>query len=150
VVGNPLKNIGECMMRTAPVYAAAVAAFCAVPAFGSDVKVTVVPHRTVYLYSSADLAQLRAANPDHYARAQRILASANHLCRPGHEQLEFTQADARDVACQASLLRTSNPPQSQVVFTLDDTRYVALVRLTDDPPRLTPAREPLSTVAGAK
>lgn len=129
------------MMRTAPL-SAAVAAIWAVPALGSDVNVTVVPHRTVYLYSSADLAQLRAANPDHYARAQQILAAANHLCRPGQEQIQHADTDSREATCQANLVWTSNPPQSQVVFTLGDTRYVALVTLTDDPPRPILARAP--------
>ena len=37
--------------------------------------------RTAYL-DARGLEELRTTNPDHYARAQRILAAANHLCRP--------------------------------------------------------------------
>jgi hypothetical protein len=39
-----------------------------------------------------------------------------------------------------SVSSTSNPPRWRMTFTLDDTRYVALVVITDDAPRLTPAR----------
>lgn len=95
--------------------------------------------RTVYLNGPSDLARLREANPAHYARAERILAGANHLCRPGSGELRKA-AGARDLRCAGPLLKTSNPPKSQITFTLDDTRYVALVRVTDDPPRPIPAR----------
>jgi hypothetical protein len=46
-----------------------------------------------------------------------------------------------DVHCAGMLLLTSNPPQWRMTFTLDDTRYVALVVITSDAPRLTPARQ---------
>lgn len=35
----------------------------------------------VYLDAST-LARLQVTNPNHYARAQRILTAANYLCRP--------------------------------------------------------------------
>ena len=109
------------------------------PAALADEALTSPPSRTVYLDGPSDLAQLRQANPAHYARAQRILAEANQLCRPGPGRIQEV-AGARDVTCAASLLRTSNPPKARVTFKLDDTRYVALVVVTDDPPRLTHAR----------
>jgi hypothetical protein len=102
--------------------------------------ITPVPRQTVYLSGDHDLQWLRRSKPDHYARAERILAAANHLCRPGLPQTEFAAASARDVRCAAMLLRTSNPPQFSLSFTLDDTRYIALVTVTDDPPRAIPAR----------
>jgi hypothetical protein len=33
-------------------------------------------------YLALALAELKATNPDHYARARGIMAAANHLCRP--------------------------------------------------------------------
>jgi hypothetical protein len=95
---------------------------------------------TVYLDGPSDLARLRQANPDHYARAERILAQANQLCRPGAGRLEAV-AGASELRCESALLRTSNPPKREIHFRLDAVRYVALVTITDDPPRLTPARQ---------
>ncbi|MFZ1905532.1 MAG: hypothetical protein WAU56_09100 [Steroidobacteraceae bacterium] len=45
-----------------------------------------------------------------------------------------------DVSCYGMLLRTSNPPKVEIDFSLDDTRYSALLTITDDPPRVVPAR----------
>src|SRR5690349_9256531 len=77
------------------------------------------------------LAQVRTSNPSHYARAQKILAAANHLCRPAAGEVEYTKLGAKDVSCLHDLLRTSNPPQREIRFTLDETHYAALVVLTD-------------------
>jgi hypothetical protein len=96
-------------------------------------------HRVVHLDDPAALAQLRAANPRHYAQAQKILADANHLCRPTAGEVEYAQSGAKDFSCIRSLLKTSNPAKREIRFRLDDTYYVALVALTDDPPRLVAA-----------
>ena len=93
----------------------------------------------VYLDDPASLAELRAANPGHYARAQKILAAANYLCRPTAGEVEYAKFDAKNISCLRSLIKTSNPPKGQIRFRLDDTQYVALVTLTDDPPRLVAA-----------
>jgi hypothetical protein len=93
----------------------------------------------VYLDSPASLAELRAANPVHYARAQKILAAANHLCRPNAGEVDYAKFDAKNIACLRSLIKTSNPPKREIHFRLDDTQYIALVTLTDDPPRLVAA-----------
>lgn len=92
----------------------------------------------VHLDSPADLAQLRERNPEHYARAVRLLAAANRLCKPGQPKLQ--NADGRDISC-ALLLLTSNPPKRALSFTLDTTRYVAIVTLTSDRPELLPAAQ---------
>lgn len=113
---------------------------CATPALAHETeRLTSPPVRTVYLDGPSDLARLRELNPAHYARAQRILTAANHLCRPVRGQVQEL-AGARDLKCAGPFLKTSNPPKWQITFTLDDTRYVALVVVTDDPPRPTPAR----------
>jgi len=85
----------------------------------------------VSLNSTVDLARLHATNPDHYARAVRLMKAANTLCRPGEPKLQNT--DGRDISC-AMLLLTSNPPKRALSFTLDNTRYVAIVTITADPP----------------
>jgi hypothetical protein len=109
----------------------AVAVSGATPALADD--------PTVYLDGPSDLARLRQVNPGHYARAERILAGANQLCRgPGRLA---AAAGASELRCESALLRTSNPPKMEIHFRLDAVRYVARVTVTDDPPRLTPARQ---------
>ena len=111
---------------------------CALPALADDAALVSPPRRTVYLDGPADLARLHQVNPAHYARAQHILAAANRLCRPGAGQLLGAEG-TRDLTCAAGLLLTSNPPKREIGFTLDDTHYIAIVTITDDPPRLIPA-----------
>jgi hypothetical protein len=93
----------------------------------------------VYLTDPAAVEQLRTTNPVHYARAQKIISAANYLCRPTPGEIEYASADAKDVSCIRTLLRTSNPPKREIHFRLDDTTYIALVTVTDDPPRLVQA-----------
>jgi hypothetical protein len=97
---------------------------------------SVVIQPPVRLYTAEDLAKLRTANPDHYARAARLIASANRLCQPGKPKLQ--NVDGRDISC-GLLLLTSNPPKRELSFVLDRTRYVALVTMTADRPAPMPA-----------
>ena len=87
----------------------------------------------VPLNSTADLARLRESNPNHYARAVRLMEAANTLCKPGEPKLQNT--DGRDISCDMLLL-TSDPPKRALSFTLDSTRYVAIVTITVDRPQL--------------
>ncbi len=87
----------------------------------------------------ASLAELRAANPIHYQRALKIIDAANELCRPEPGKVEYTKLDAKNISCARLFLRTSNPPKRQLSFRLDDTQYIALVAVTDDPPKLVAA-----------
>ncbi|HEY6922082.1 MAG TPA: hypothetical protein VI653_01345 [Steroidobacteraceae bacterium] len=96
---------------------------------------TAFPDKQVYLYSQSDLDRLRATNPGHYARAERIMAAANELCRPKPGDVSYAKFGARDISCAEMLLKTSNPPKRQISFMLDDTHYIALVVITDDPAR---------------
>lgn len=91
----------------------------------------------VHLNGPVDLAQLRDTNFRHYQQALKIMGAANQLCRPHAAEIEHT--DAKDVSCTQMLLRTSNPAKRDLRFRLDDTTYIALVTLTDDPPRLVAA-----------
>ena len=103
--------------------------------------VAAFPDKVVYLYDAADLAHLQATNPVHYARAQRIMAAANELCRPQPAGVWYARFEARDITCADMLMFTSNPPKRQIGFTLDDTHYIAMVVVTDSPPRVMPAFE---------
>jgi hypothetical protein len=94
----------------------------------------------VYLDGPVSLAQLRASNPIHYQRALKIIDAANELCRPKAGEMEYARFDAKNISCARALLKTSNPPKRQLSFRLDDTQYIALVTVTDDPPKLVAAR----------
>lgn len=104
---------------------------CAASCAWADDMVVIQPE--VRLFTAQDLETLRATNPDHYARATRLLASASQLCQTGKPKLQNT--DARDISCGLRLL-TSNPPKRELSFVLDRTRYVARVTMTADQPRL--------------
>jgi len=92
----------------------------------------------VRLDSASALAQLRRTNPDHYARAVRLMNNANTLCNPGAPKLQ--NADGRNISC-AMLLLTSNPPKRELSFTIDNTSYIAIVTVTADRPHLTDAAQ---------
>ncbi len=133
-------------MRSASVWAArsavfgAAAAICGSSAFADLPPVASPPrHQIVYLFTSAQLEQLRQSNPRHYAQAQRILAAANTLCKPGADEVTRVSLDVHDLKCFGALMMTSNPPKTQLSFRLDDTRYVAIVTLTDAGARAMPA-----------
>ena len=124
----------------------AVAAACTVALAASGIQTVAagdipaqVFDKTVYL-DSRGLEELRSSNPDHYARAERILKAANQLCRPRVPEVYLAQFGVRDFSCAPMLLLTSLPPKREIGFRLDHTRYVARVVVTDDPPRLLPAR----------
>jgi hypothetical protein len=94
----------------------------------------------VHLNGPADLEQLRHSHPGHYQQALKIIDSAKELCKPHEAEIE--RAAAKDVACSQMLLRTSNPAKREIKFRLDDTTYIALVTMTDDPPKLVAASPP--------
>jgi hypothetical protein len=110
-------------MRTL-VMAAVLSAVCAPTAF-ADTR----------LDTPQDLANLRATNFEHYQRAERIIAAANTLCRPGLPKVEQAKFGATDLSC-AHLLLTSLPAKREIAFKLDGTRYVALVTITANPARV--------------
>jgi hypothetical protein len=95
---------------------------------------------TVYLDTAASWARLHDQNPRHYARAELLVAAANRQCKPGVPAVQPTDGNSdRLERCEMLLLRTSNPPKRELTFVLDRTRYIAIVAITDDPPRAVPA-----------
>jgi len=94
---------------------------------------------SVYLDGPRALDRLRETNYRHYLRAMKIMEAADELCRPQRARIEYAKFDAQDIECVNMLLLTSNPPKRQIHFRLDDTRYIALVVVDDDPPMLVSA-----------
>lgn len=78
-----------------------------------------------------NLEAVERANPEHYAKIQRILAEVPQ--RPPAERSvaswRRTEFQARDVR-YTDLVMTSLPPKKRLAFSLDDTAYVAVVTLT--------------------
>jgi hypothetical protein len=74
------------------------------------------------------LQALARDNPQHYAKIERILADVTR--RPPQTVPRWMNAEfgARQVSFP-SLLKTSDPAQRSLSFTLDDTRYEAVVRV---------------------
>jgi hypothetical protein len=81
----------------------------------------------VYLNGASALDNLAKTNPNHAARAKRILAAASELCQPGPETINYASFQASDIRCNGEILRTSHPAKREIAFTLDDVRYLALV-----------------------
>lgn len=121
-------------------YAASVLAGPATAPSGpsESIPASVLP-KTVYLDNAQALDALRVSNPAHYARARRILASADIVCRPSEAKALALRFDAEDIACMRSMIFTSLPPQRRLSFRLDDTMYIAMVFLTEPVAKLTPA-----------
>jgi hypothetical protein len=84
----------------------------------------------VHLNGVADLERLRATNFNHYLRAQKILAAANEICRPGAAHTIPTRFIADYPNCESSMWLTSNPPKKLLTFHLDDVGYIARVSVT--------------------
>ncbi|HTP48082.1 MAG TPA: hypothetical protein VMQ50_14310 [Casimicrobiaceae bacterium] len=78
-----------------------------------------------------NLEAVERANPEHYAKIQRILAEIPQ--RPPAERSVAswmrTEFEARDIR-YTDLVMTSLPPKKRLAFSLDDTAYVAVVTLT--------------------
>ena len=86
--------------------------------------------RGVDLDAPGALEALARNNPTHFAVIQRILAEAG--ARRDAEVPRWLRAsfNAQSVIYQPIVL-TSHPPKRRLSFTLDDTRYVAVITLTN-------------------
>jgi len=99
-------------------------------ALAEDAPAAVKQPSTVYLRGEQDLEKLKAANPDHYARAKILMAAADVVCKPGPLSVVPADAKAKDASCANMMVLTSYPAKRTIGFTLDDVRYVAYVVLT--------------------
>jgi hypothetical protein len=63
------------------------------------------------------------------------MVAANRLCPPGAPKVqEADLRNSRDFSCGHAFL-TSNPPKREISFTLDGTKYAAMVTITASPPK---------------
>jgi hypothetical protein len=76
------------------------------------------------------LESLQQSRPAHFEKVRKILAGV--LARPDTEVPRWMEVsfDARDVNYRPVVL-TSHPPKRRLSFALDDTRYEAVVTLTN-------------------
>src|SRR6186713_2197032 len=93
---------------------------CASSARASEPAPLPNPSRPVVYLNRTVLGDLGKSNPEHYARAQKILAQASEVCQPGAEKPVTVKWDEL-FHCSGMLLKTSYPAKRQVNFTLDNT-----------------------------
>jgi hypothetical protein len=94
---------------------------------------------TIDLDQPDALVVLQQANPAHYAKVRLILEGAARNPRSDLSRWARVAFDARDVDYPPIVL-TSHPAKRRLAFSLDDTRYVATVVLTDLRGAVTPAK----------
>ena len=95
---------------------------------------------TVDLNQPEVLERLARENPFHFAMIRRILAGVDTMPEPAVGRWMKAQFNATDVT-YSPVLMTSDPPKKQLTFTLETTRYSALLTLTSEGARLV-ARRP--------
>jgi hypothetical protein len=81
------------------------------------------------------LERLSRENPFHYAMIRRILAGVDEVPEHAVSRWMKSQFNATDITYSAVLM-TSAPPRKQLTFTLETTRYSAVLTLTADGARL--------------
>jgi hypothetical protein len=86
------------------------------------------------------MAALARSHPTHHRRAVLLLTAAGSA-RCGSAELKRirVQLDVGSMDCSEFLL-TSEPPKRRITFTLDRTRYAAVVTLRNADATLVPAR----------
>jgi len=84
--------------------------------------------RTIDLDAPGNLEAVARANPEHFAKIQRILAEVPQQPQESASVARWmgTKFQARDVD-YTDLVMTSLPPKKRLKFTLDDTSYVKVV-----------------------
>ena len=98
------------------------------------------PSKYVNLNVEGATERLRLSNPAHYEKIGNIV---DGLSRQPYDQVApwlRTNFQARDVSYSAILL-TSEPPQRDLSFVLDDTLYNARVTLSRNKARIYPVKK---------
>ncbi len=95
--------------------------------------------RALDLNEPGVLEALQASNPTHYEKVRKILEGVLH--QPDARVPRWMQAnfDARDVK-YVPIVLTSHPPKKRLSFSLDATRYEAIVTLTNVRGEIVPAK----------
>lgn len=88
--------------------------------------------RTVNLGASGTIEELRRNNPVHYEKVRQIMAGLPE--RYDVEKWIRTSFNATNVQ-YTPLLLVTDPPKRRLSFTIDDTRYEALITTTNFPGR---------------
>ncbi len=96
--------------------------------------------RIVHLDRPGMLEAIQRENPAHYRKLVEALRIAGHHSCEMALQLYKVQSAVRDANCDRMQILTSLPPKRRVAFTLDDTRYLAVVTLRDLEGRIVPAK----------
>ena len=94
-----------------------------------------VQHSTVDLNQPRALERVARENPFHFAMIRRILAGVDTIPEHAVGRWMKAQFNATDVTYSPVSL-TSDPPKKQLTFTLETTRYSALLSLTPEGARL--------------
>ncbi len=88
------------------------------------------PRHTVNLNKPGALGALQQSNPLHYDKVRKILEEILQQPDAAVPRWLQTNFDARNVS-YAPILMTSDPPKRRLSFALDQTRYEAVVTLTN-------------------
>lgn len=99
----------------------------------------VVLRRTVDLDAPGARDGLRQSNPAHFEAVRRILAGVPQRADADVPRWMQVSFGARDVSYVPVVL-TSHPPQRRLSFALDDTRYQAVLTLTNVRGEIVPLR----------
>jgi hypothetical protein len=85
---------------------------------------------TINLNEPGALEALQHSNPAHYEKVRKIMEGLFQRSDTAVPRWIQTNFDARNVS-YAPILLTSDPPKRRLLFALDDTRYEAVVTLTN-------------------
>jgi hypothetical protein len=102
---------------------------------GGAVNTVAVQYSTVDLNRPGVLERVARENPFHFAMIRRILAGVDTMPEQAVGRWMKSQFNATDVT-YSSVTLTSDPPRKQLTFTLETTRYSALLTLTPEGARL--------------
>ncbi len=97
------------------------------------------PGRTINLNKPGALEALQHSNPTHYEKVRKIMEGLFQQPDTAVPRWIRTNFDARDVS-YAPILLTSDPPKRRLSFALDDTRYEAVVTLTNARAEIVPLK----------
>lgn len=96
--------------------------------------------RTIDLDTSAGRHALQQSGVAHQQKVAAILAAAERQSCDMLPKVIPAQFAIDDARCENFLLMTSDPPKRRLEFTLDQTRYTAVIRLVSDKGGVIPAK----------
>ena len=97
------------------------------------------PSRQVNLNAPGAMDRIKASSPAHYEAIQGIVSGLARNPHSTDARWIQTSFHAKDVSYGSALL-TSHPPQRNIAFTLDETRYQGRVTLDSGSVHFVPTR----------